>query len=168
MASSDRAGHSGSAASAVARPRSRSRRRRRPDPTHCRVMRSLARPRDTLVERAINLALGIRRAEQPRRLEHAAQRPAAMLRLELEQWQLAHVRRAWLRLWWFRWTWPRRRCRRLRHAVAAARVWLALRRLAWCAPRQLEPMHLADHRTAGDAAAVELGRDLACAVALGP
>src|SRR5262245_59603728 len=46
------------------------------------------RPRFPHVERAIDLALGIRGAEQPRRLEQFTQRPFALARLEPQQRQL--------------------------------------------------------------------------------
>src|SRR5262249_52613305 len=62
--------------------------------------------------------------------------------------------------------------RRPRHVAQHMRwrPWLACpwprRRRRLGAARQTQPMHLADHRVAGDAA--ELGRDLACRLALRP
>src|SRR5262245_5879638 len=113
--------------------------------------------------RAVHLALvGIRRAEQPHRLEQLAQGPAALVRLQLGERELAHPQQARWR--WGRWLRrPRWWCRRLWHAVspAFADVWL-IGLLPFLALRQFQPMYLAEHRHAGELGALEFSSNLRC------
>src|SRR5262245_41560443 len=114
------------------------------------------------MKRAVHLALGICGAEQPRRLEQLTQRPFALAGLEPGERELPHLgRHGWRggrrlrRPGWWRW-W-------LRHAVGPALADIGpCGLLPLLALRQLEPMHLAEHRHAGELGALEFGSDLRC------